>query len=75
MTLYIHVYSQRIFYSKYSEYGIYGTIIRQFTPGQLECKIRRKNNQIKPIATNGGDPLVKYIFSPGSELAVPEEYV
>lgn len=60
----------------YSEYGIYTTRIRPGGgPGNLVCNIRRRNHEIRPIDTVGGDQRILYIFSPGRALETPIEYV
>lgn len=53
--------------SIYSQYGIYSTVI---VNGPL-CEIIKRDHQIKNVDTLGGDPRVKYIYSPGIELNPP----
>ncbi len=50
--------------SLYSKYGIYSTRILNGPA----CTIRRRNHQIKEIQLIGGDPRLKFLFSPGFEL-------
>ncbi|XP_064389265.1 uncharacterized protein LOC135337281 [Halichondria panicea] len=54
-----------------NEYGIYSTRIL----AGPTCSIRRRNHQVKDIQVLGGDPRLKFIFSPGFEIDDdPESY-
>ncbi len=59
-------------YNTCSEYGIYSTRIL----AGPTCSIRRRNHQVKDIQVLGGDPRLKFIFSPGFEIDDdPERFV
>ncbi len=51
-------------YNTCSEYGIYSTRIL----AGPTCSIRRRNHQVKDIQVLGGDPRLKFLFSPGFEI-------